>query len=463
MHTSPVTRKFRQFVLDKYPSLRRNEPYLRFFHYLCFSEFFDQHTHHLVLPTKTMAERFCQRPYDQHFNGKAMLERFRAEVLPGLRWSEHARLSNNSWRGKAREIVDLGFDAEMHAALKKEWLDTQEDQVDFITGRDYRRQDRYQDVANETAAYEQELGKCSLNATQVKILGYLRGLNAGHLFIRKLTENRAPIEAAIQQLPQPVQDIRCRILAAVGRNPNVYYLPSSQGRTCRLSASGDSILGLKKEIRRAATKGWWEADLRSSQFAILAARLEAPLAQKFIASGKSIWREFNHHLLGQVTDPSPENKRVMKEVIYSLCFGKSETNLATFVEEHGIPQLLDHPILQELLIRRKKWFVRIKEAGGGHDAWGTWHAWDEDKRWEGAIAATVIQSIEMEIIAPIFDVAAKSGKSDQFNICLFQHDGVTVSFNSTEKTERAQAKLKKAVEERAKQLGVSTVLEFAQL
>jgi hypothetical protein len=60
-------------------------------------------------------------------------------------------------------------------------------------------------------------------------------------------------------------------------------------------------------------------------------------------------------------------------------------------------------------------------------------------------------------------VAAKSGKSDQFTICLFQHDGATVSFNSVEKTARAQTKLKTAVENRARELGVSTVLEFTQL
>ena len=37
------------------------------------------------------------------------------------------------------------------------------------------------------------------------------------------------------------------------------------------------------------------------------------------------------------------------------------------------------------------------------------------------------------------------------------------SFNSAEKKPRAQAKLKKAVEDRAAELGVSTVMEFTQL
>jgi hypothetical protein len=69
----------------------------------------------------------------------------------------------------------------------------------------------------------------------------------------------------------------------------------------------------------------------------------------------------------------------------------------------------------------------------------------------------------MVIIAPIFDVAQKHGKSDQFKICLFQHDGATISFQSQKKQERAQKRLKAAVEARAGQLGVATILEFTQL
>jgi hypothetical protein len=133
--------------------------------------------------------------------------------------------------------------------------------------------------------------------------------------------------------------------------------------------------------------------------------------------------------------------------------------------------LLEHPILAELLALRTKWFDRIAADGGAHDVWGEWHALDDTidpvtkktVRWAGAIVGTVIQSFEMEIIAPIFDVAREHGKSDQFTICLFQHDGGTVSFNSAEKTARAQRKLKEAVESRAQQLGVNTVLEFTRL
>lgn len=462
MHTISTTRKFHELALTKYPTLRGNESHLRFFHYLCFSEFFDQQTHHLVLPTRTIAERFYGESYNGKFNGREVLEEFRRQVLPGLVWTEYSHGWGVAQKGKARTISNLGFDSEMIEALHREWLDGSQDRVNFVTGADYVREDRYRGARQATAEHKARVAQLSLNSTQATILDYLGALNAGHLFLRKLRENEAAIHQAISLLPQHVQDIRRRILNTIRHNPNVYYLPSGNGRTCRLSAGGDSIVGLKKEVRKAATKGWVECDLRSSQFAILAAKLEAPLAQAFIASGESIWREFHQFLFGVDMGPADTIKPILKETVYSLCFGKSERNLKEFLSQHGIPRLLEHPILQELLILRKKWFGRIEAEGGAHDVWGNWHAVTDD-RWAGAIAGTVIQSVELEIIAPIFEVANKHGKSDQFKITLFQHDGGTISFNSAKKIPRAQAKLKKAVEDRARHIGVSTVLEFTQL
>jgi len=465
---SPI---FRQFILNKYPALVGNTPYLRFFGYLCFSDFFDPDSNRLVIPTKTIAEHFYEQPYHPTFNGKEKLEQFRDQVLPGLTWTEHEPFSASSYRGKAREIVSLGFDEAMQEALRQECLSPQENRVDLLTGRAFQRKDRYHLTADATAAYQQEVDRSVLNDTQKSILDYLRRIKYGHLLLRKLTDNRAVIQQAIDSLPSHLQTIRYRILHQVRQNPTVYYLPSSEERTCRLSARGDCILGLKREVRRAATRGWVECDLRSSQFVILAATLKAPVSQEFIASGRSLWREFYHHTHGVDDVPPTDVKAVFKEAIYSLCFGKGEANLKRFLRHHDVGSLAKHPIMVELLTLRRQWLQRIERNGGAPDVWGQWQATDDTidpvtgktKRWAGSVAAAVIQSIEMEIIAPIFDVARKHGTSDQFTIALFQHDGATISFRSHEKQARAQRKLKDAVEARAKQLGVSTVLEYSPL
>lgn len=302
-----VSRKFRQFILNKYPALAGNEPFLRFFHYLCFGDFSDRDTKQLVIPTRKIAEEFYQQEYTCHFNGREVLEEFRGKVLPTLSWSGHEATSACSWNGKARQITCNGLDAEMQDALRRECLSPSEDQVDFITGEPYRRPDRYRAQAADTAAYKKDLAAFTLNPTQSRLLDYLSNINAGHVFVRKLHDNRQAIEHAIEALPLAVQDIQCRILANVHHNPNVYYLPSSQERTCRLSPKGDSLLGLKREVRKAATKGWWECDLRSSQFAILAARLKAPVSQAFIASGQSLWRELYGFVSG-IKDAEPPSQ-----------------------------------------------------------------------------------------------------------------------------------------------------------
>ena len=112
-----VSRQFRQFVLGKYPNLVGNEPFLRFFRYICFSNFVDDQRGQLVIPTTTMAEEFYKQPYTHRFNGKATLEEFRRQVLPQVAWTEHRFSSGNAtdpYKGRAREITCLGFDAEMH-------------------------------------------------------------------------------------------------------------------------------------------------------------------------------------------------------------------------------------------------------------------------------------------------------------------------------------------------------------
>ncbi len=462
MNVPTCSRHFREFALTKYPTLQNRPAFLRLFHYICFSSFFDSSTGCLVIPTRRLAEEIHGVPYTTKFNGKAALEEFRDSVLHGLTWTDHSSTSPHGWNGTARTICDFGFDEKMEAELRKEWSNRSDDLVDFVSGRDYLRADRYADRAKVRAAYDSEIASLGLNATQAQILEHLRQVDGPSLIYRKLAANDDAVSAATAMLPTHVADMQNRILAAVRRDPNVYYYPSSNGRTCRLSARGDSILGLKKEVRRAATKGWVECDLRSSQFAILATKLQAPTALVLAESGESLWRELNAHITGHRKDPVGDVKAALKEFIYSLCFGKSQAKLKKFADQYGIRPLLDHPMIQELLAHRKAWFKQIKQDGGAADVWGTWHATSDD-RWEGAVAGTVIQSVEMEIIAPIFEVAAKHGASDQFRICLFQHDGATISFNSAQKKARAQRKLKEAVEQRARALGVSTVLEFTDL
>lgn len=470
MKTS-VSPKFREYVLDKYPQLLGEPAHLRFFLYLCFGNFFDDKTGHLVVPSKVLAEDCCLKKWDRHFNGKAFLRELQNVAFPELTWTEHESFPADSWHGKARTIKTTGFDEELTRAIREESLSPSKSQVDFVTGAATTDSSIYAARRSETEKYEQDLEHANLNATQTAIVNYLRRLEAGHLFLRQITRNKTKIEQAINELPAEVQAIQYQVLGSVHQNPNVYYFPSEQRRTCRLSPRGSSVLGLKGSVRKALCSGWVDCDLRSSQFAILAAKLAAPRSQELIANGENLWSTFYEHTHGTKIEPPPALKKQFKEAIYSLCFGKSTANLSIMLNDQGLAKLLSHPIIQELLTLREDWFKQIRNEGGAYDVWGEWQLLDltrdpdtkKSRRWAGAVAASVIQSFEMEIIAPIFDIALRHGRAQQFGICLFQHDGACISFQSKSKRPKAEQLLKEAVEARALELGICTSLEFKQL
>jgi hypothetical protein len=471
-----VSLGFRDFCLTKYPALRESKQLRSLFRCLCFSTFRDDDTSRLIIPFRFLRREVALEEREQDFNAGALLEEMREQVLPRLAWSNWSR-TGRGWQGRARRILDDGFDAETRERRDAE-LTLRFDanpfvgMVDFDTGEGFRNHRRDKITPAAWANHHALLEVAEINPTQRKIVDYLDGLDGSRLLLPRLVQNRERIEAAIAGLPEHVADIQRRILAAVQEQPQVFYRPSVEGRTCRLHPCGDSVVGLKSEVRKALCFGWSECDLRSSQFGILASVLDAPICKRLIARGENLWRSLYLHTHRVEANPPKAIKAIFKEVVYSVAFGKSAANLARFLRPLGLGRLLDHPVLQELLELRRQWFERMEVAGGASDVWGTWHAIrpakdcarGERPRLPRHIAATVIQSIEMEIIAPIFDIARSYGGTYQFGIALFQHDGATITFRAHGKRkDKAITLLRNAVETRARELGVSTTLEFADL
>jgi len=378
----------------------------------------------------------------------------------------------------ARRILNDGFDAETRERRDAELVLRPDanrfvGMVDFDTGEGFRSHRRDKLTPEAWAKHRALLDVAALHPTQAKLVDYLDALDGGRLFLPRLLQNKDQIEAAIATIEKPkVVNIQRRILAAIQEQPQVFYRPSPGGRTCRLNACGDTVIHLKKNVRKAFCAGWTECDLRSSQFAILAATLDAPVSKALIARGESLWRSLYLHTHHAESNPPDAIKKILKEAVYSVAYGKTAANLRRFLRRHDLGRLLDHPVFQELLQLRTEWFARIDAAGGAEDVWGTWHAIrpqrecsrDQRPRLARHIAATVIQSWEMEIIAPIFDVARTHGGTYQFGIVLFQHDGATISFRARGKRkEKAMSLLREAVDARARELGVHTSLEFEDL
>ena len=332
------------------------------------------------------------------------------------------------------------------------------------------------------AEYEKQRASFGLNATQQKIYDGLQAVSLnGRAFAQKLNENLEHVLAAIDALQCSPEDVltieqkrlrQRKIIEAIKEDSRVFYRPSALGRSPRLYATNESVLSLQSSVRKAFCRGWVEADLVSSQFIILAGILNAPIALGHIATmqetGWHLWT-YLHEASGGQGRPTGRDKAILKELVYGICFGMSVKTITKRLAQAGKSQLRKDPLIRELLRKRAQWFQEIKRAGYILDVWGNRHEMAED-RWEGSLAATFIQAIEMEIISAVFDYQERAGGTYDFKVMAFQHDGFTVSVSDKARYEYMKKGMNRAVKAKAreigKQLGIkleAVTLEFTQL
>jgi hypothetical protein len=487
---------FRHYCLNRFPALndafcscankqhseKGNCPLPRFYraflHYLCFSNFLDEDFGDLVIPHADIM-RMCGTQ-DTAFSSGDFLERFQRDVLPEFRWCDEIPGQ------KCRRVSAYGWDQPFEQALDRELDFGATRDTLFVSGKAWNDRAKASLRKDATADHETRVPTLVLNATQKKVFEYMETVD-GVQFVDKMTENRDAIRAALVELDPGVQRIQQRILGSIREISKIHYYPGE--RSSRMSSQGDTVVGLKREVRRALCKGWTEVDLKSSQFAILATVLNAPLSKSLVASDENLWQSFYQTTHGKNEPPPPDIKRIYKEIVYGIAFGAAERMTQQIAAmnrkrlalnfppieplEHrlrqvGMTSLLSHPIVRELLELRRAWYGRITKKKGERDVWGNFISVEASTatshgRWHGAVAAAVIQSIELEIISALFDVANDHGENCDFQICLFQHDGATVSFRAKAKMERAIQRLKDAVERKALTHGVNTTLAVEHL
>lgn len=472
---------FRDFVMNNYPAVESSLRYKKFLHYLCFSNFYDEdYKDQLVIPAKYIWET-CIRTNkteeydDKKFNCYNFFVEFQHDVLPNFNWY-------GAKEGKARRVKEYGFDQAFNLMLDNELFnfDKTDKKVHFITGMGKHHKTNVEFKESNKKTYLEEKQQFNLNETQTKIITYLEQVNCGKSFLTKFNKNKQLILDAVNNITNVnSKRIQYRIINSVLDDPQVYYKPSDNLHTARLSASDDSIVGLKSTVRKAWMSGYLECDLKSSQFSILSQVIGATQCLEFIKTGKSIWAELYRHTHGIEAEPPTDIKKVFKQVLYSICFGKSlehsdayyyiqknnkkqiQDDLKTICSKNKIDVLLDHHLIKELLDKRQNWYKTINDNKGAYDVWGRFVE-IVPGRWAGSVGAEVIQSYEMQIISTIFDIANQSDKY-HFQIVCFQHDGATLSIFEKKQEEYIKKALSKAVEDEAKKYNILTKLEFTQL
>jgi hypothetical protein len=476
-----VSEEFIKFCNDKYPKLRDNITYRKLFMYICFGTYLHKETGNLAISYVTLA-RFAdqfEEAKNRNFNSLKFLQDFKRDVLPEFTWSR-----GNNFEG-CRSVDNNGLDAATRIMVAKE-MGREGQKYYFDTGKLFSRQNAAKEKKTTLDLYMQDYKYFNLNETQSSIFFELKEVSLnGRIYSQALNKNINLIKEAIENIElNPLKDkitleekkaLQYKILDAIREDPRIYYRPTPLGRTPRLHQGSSCVLGLKSTVRKAFCSGWTEADLVNSQFVILAAILDAPLCKAFIQSRQNLWKYLHNYATGSSDDPDKRYKSVYKYVIYGICFGTGKTRLSMTLKQLNALKLMDCPIIKELLEKREVWFKKIKSDGYIKDVWGIIHKIEPagtkkdiygnlvyaKARWEGSLAGTLIQSIEMEIIEATFEQQKKTGESFSWQIVLFQHDGIYISFNNKDRQKNVEEQIRKALKDRAEQVGKKLGLDLS--
>lgn len=487
-----TSEEFIKFCEAKYPGLVNRPDYRRMFMYLCFGTFLHVKTNKLAISYMTLAKFAGEKEAAKNKNFKAIefLRNFKADVLPEFTWIEADEFDDGygechfDGTKYCRSVDNDGLDAETKAMAAKEVGNTGKKYY-FDNGKLFSRANAAAEKKGVLAQYEKDMKSFNLNKTQQSIFDGLKEVSLnGRAYTQKLNDNLDKIETAIEKLVSNADDKisledkkiqQRKIIDCIREDPRVFYAPSALGRTCRLSATGVSAISFQSSIRKAFSSGWTEADLVSSQFVILAAILNAPISKAFIASKTHLWSYLHNFATGEEGKPSSYYKGIYKEVIYGICFGMGDDTIENRLKSTGLDKLLKCPIIEELLTLRRKWFKKINENKYVTDVWNNKHELKDagtvkdiygnlvhDRaRWAGSLAATKIQSIEMEIVEAAFSAQKSLGEKYNWQITMFQHDGFTISFGTKERKEFIQEQIKKAIKDRAKKIGEKLDLDLS--
>jgi len=454
----PVSRAFRNAAFERFPILNDNPAYWILFCYLCFGSWHDEDTSRLLLCAETLSA--IEGRDSANSRAEKFLIRFRDEVLRPvggeLRWT-------GSYIRKCRQLKKCGFGRDFNAILRREhrhdW--DADGRVYLVDGSAFNRSNKRRLRRREREAAGQFPTLCD-HAEHIRT--YMNTLPA-NLFSKKLRERFGDAErCALDLHKSPVRAAQLRILRHINGQPQPFYSPSGEAKTVRLSTR-EAIPNLEGGVRRALTKGWVEADLRSSQFAICATLWAVPELLDFLRSDASLWT----HLFDQmdvVYDLRKAVKRVLKKAIYAMCYGMDRVRLknrcAYWLACHGLNKRLfqtlqQEPLIVALLNARDEALEKIAAAGGQENCYGMWRPVTKESQPKH-IMADIAQAWEMKLIYPAFELAQRTR---DFTITLFQHDGFSVHFTKQERLDDWKRKIATAVNQNADRYGFVTRLDWS--
>jgi hypothetical protein len=449
-----VSKKFREIAKKCLPGLDFDPAHWQFFGYLLFGSSFDEDSGKLLIGQPKLAKVIGEDA--NNFVAITYLEKFQREVMPtSFEWRKYSKDAE-----KCRQVDRCEWPDELKAAILDE-IDTKwhnEGRL-YLDGTAYSEGKRKKARLADKAEAEVRGG---IGPDAQMIQQYMNEREP-NLFTEIVKKNYdAALEVAKSLPNERSREAQLRMLRRIFDQRQPFYSPSFDGNTVRLFAS-DHIPNLQGDVRRALTKGWPEADLKSAQLAICARLWEIPVVLDFLKTGQSVWT----HLAESMNVPANHisaAKPVLKEALYSVCYGQLERvvkaqvtkGLNPFGIEKAGQRFVQNDIISALLLARDSQIERINREGGALDCYGKSIRVTEDREAR-QILAEQAQAVEMQLLAPVFQLARVTA---DFRITLYQFDGLSIHFGKKEREPAWRRKIGESVKNKAESLKILTELEW---
>jgi len=250
------------------------------------------------------------------------------------------------------------------------------------------------------------------------------------------------------------------ILQEMKEQAQPIYRPSLTGNTVRFFQVNRGLQTIHSHLRKILTGHWIELDLQNAHLAIVAKLWDIPELQELLSQGKSIWEVLMPDLGLSLTDA--EAKSNLKTLLYSAVYGMSQRQLTLCSEQYfGSNDFLKHPIIAQLMegkARKLKDLATQEEVKTPMGITHKPHSFTSNGMYNSnhlSIISEEISEYEALLLEPIFDLAMET---KQFAITLYQYDGVSIEPADSRRKNSLIKKIKKAVDERAKQLNIKTCI-----
>ena len=451
-------------ILESHPNHRERIEWFRFLNLVCFGCFVDDSERpKKVIPHETILEAIGRDPStpSSEFKSGEFIARFNDNVLPRFLVSPHDH------RGMAREVLDDGLHA-LRKDIENELVSfhsvTDSEKVHLVTGERWTPPKARALRGADRKIAESEVPKV---AAAKRIVAYLNALKS-NLFAAKVSANMERAVEVARGIADPKRRaIELTKLHRIAAQPQPFYGPPTDAHTVRVFAKNVAIPSLKNEVKAALIDGWTTFDLKSAQFAIVAKDWGMTELHTWLSTpGNDIWKE----LCDLFTTMSPEKmKPVLKEAVYSICYGMSSENIISRLKDGFVDlgcsdfdahiramAFIEDAYVVPLFQHRELMSEKVKRDRGAKDCFGQWIATTKEVQ-PRKVLAQLSQAREMQLLLPAIDLATK--RKNEFKIALWEHDGFSVHFTRQDRIESESQRIIGAVNAECTRLGYPTRLE----